>query len=247
MVWYSRKFYLFRVYDSWFSVRPGLLSKLSIHSYNHIRKEYRSPFLIREPNYTVELDITQSADKIMEGFSRTVRNSVRKAETEGVQCYFDNDVSKFIAFYNEFALLKGLAPESDEKILSFGKFFRISYAELDGEILAAHSYVYDPVQKIVRQMHSASKRFDEKFDRNQIGRANRLLHYRDMLAFKEEGIEAYDFGGYTPVNSKEVIDSLLQFKLDFGGIKKETNNYFTLPYYLLRSLYLKMGTTKTGV
>ncbi|WP_290799256.1 hypothetical protein [Flavihumibacter sp. UBA7668] len=244
MVWYSRKFYVFNVHDNWFSVRPGFINKLSIHSFNHVREEFNSPLLIKEPNYTVELDLTKSKEKILEDFSRTVKAQVRKSEEDGVICYFDTDISKFVQFFNEFAVSKVLSPETNERIASFGEALRISYAELDGQILAAHTYVFDPEQKIVRQMHSASKRFDENFDRNKIGRANKYLHYRDMLAFKDEGIEAYDFGGYTPVNSKEVIESLLQFKLDFGGVKKVSANYFTLPYYLLRTLYIKLGTTK---
>ncbi|HEY8397044.1 MAG TPA: hypothetical protein VIK80_03825 [Flavihumibacter sp.] len=244
MIWYTRKFYGFRVHDNWFSVSPGILDKFFIQSYNHVRDPFRSPFLIKEANNTVELDLTQTPEKIYEGFNSTVRNSVRKAATEGVHCYFDNDIAKFVAFYNEFAVQKGLSTETEENIAGFGDAFRISYAELNGEILAVHTYVYDAEQKIVRQMHSASKRFDENFDRNMIGRANRLLHYRDMLTFKEEGIETYDFGGYEIVNSNQVIDSLLQFKLGFGGVKKQSANYYTLPYYLLRTLYLKLNAKK---
>jgi hypothetical protein len=244
MVWYARKFYGLTVHDNWFSVRTGILNRIFIHSYNHVREEKWQPLLIREANYTVELDLTKSKGKILEDFSRTVKAQVRKSEEDGVICYFDNDIPKFVSFFNEFAQGKGLSPETNERIASFGSSLRISYAVLDGQILAAHTYVFDPEQKIVRQMHSASKRFDENFDRNKIGRANKYLHYRDMLAFKEQGIEVYDFGGYTPVNSTEVIQSLLQFKLDFGGVKKVSSNYFTLPYYILRNIYIKFGSTK---
>lgn len=244
MVWYARKFYGLTVHDNWFSVRAGLLNRIFIHSYNHVREEKWQPLLIREANYTVELDLTKSKEKILEDFSRTVKAQVRKSEEDGVICYFDNDIPKFVKFFNEFAQGKGLSPETNERIASFGNALRISYAVLDGQILAAHTYVFDPEQKIVRQMHSASKRFDENFDRNKIGRANKYLHYRDMLSFKEQGIEVYDFGGYTPVNSTEVIQSLLQFKLDFGGVKKVSSNYFTLPYYILRNIYIKFGSTK---
>lgn len=244
MVWYSRKFYGLNVHDNWFSIRPGILNKFLIHSFNHVREDKWHPFLIKEENYTVELDLTKSKEKILDDFARTVKAQVRKSEEDGVICYFDNNIPKFVAFFNEFAKSKGLSPETNDRIAFFGDALRISYAELNGQILAAHTYVYDPEQKIVRQMHSASKRFDENFDRNKIGRANKYLHYRDMLAFKDEGIEVYDFGGYSPPNSKDVIDSLLQFKLDFGGVKKVSSNYFTLPYYIMRNLYIKFGSTK---
>ncbi|MBC6491858.1 hypothetical protein ACFSQD_10955 [Flavihumibacter stibioxidans] len=246
MIRIKRKFVFLNVFEYWFNYKGGFWGSFGLNAYNHIRKELKNPFLIKVPNYTVELDLTKSKEQILEDFSRTVKSQVRNSEKDGVHCYFDQDVRKFVGFFNEFAPSKGIPPETVERILGYGDSLKISYAELDGQILAAHTYVYDQEQKIVRQMHSASKRFDEQFDKNKIGRANKYLHYRDMLAFKDQGITAYDFGGYQETHSDKVIESLLNFKLDFGAVKKTSSNYYTISYFLLRKLSLMLGIIKKG-
>lgn len=242
----SKRVFFLIVHDNWFKIKPGIWNKLALHAFYHIRSEGKHPLLIREANYTVQLDLTKPREQILEDFSRTVKSQVRNSEKDGVRCYFDQDIDKFVNFFNEFAPKKGISHETAERIRAYGDALKISYAELNGQILATHTYVYDAEQRIVRQMHSASKRFDENFDKNKIGRANKYLHYCDMLAFKDQGITAYDFGGYQEPNSDKVIESLLNFKLDFGAEKKTSANYFTFSYFLLKKLSLLVGILKKG-
>ena len=81
-------------------------------------------------------------------------------------------------------------------INNMGDSFVTSFAEMEGELLAAHSYLVDKELGIARLFHSASRRLDQRFDRNIIGRANKLLTARDIFHFREEGFQLMDFGGY---------------------------------------------------
>jgi hypothetical protein len=244
MIKISRKFFFLNVHEYWFSYFPGFWSIFGLNAFNHIRTDLKNPFLVKVPNYTVALDLSKSKEQILDDFSRTFNRLVRNSEKEGVKCYFDQDSSKFVNFFNEFAPAKGIPKETIERVKSYGPSFKISYAELDGQLLATHTYLVDQEQKIVRLMHSASMRFDERFDSNKIGRANKYLFYYDMLVFKDQGILSFDFGGYQETHSDKVIESLLKFKLDFGAEKKTTANYFSIPYFLLRKIYVLLGFFK---
>jgi hypothetical protein len=52
--------------------------------------------------------------------------------------------------------------------------------------------------------------------RSLIGRANRLLHWRDLVAFKQQGFNCYDWGGWH-AGTEEVLVRINQFKESFGG------------------------------
>ncbi|ULQ55358.1 hypothetical protein KJS94_11970 [Flavihumibacter rivuli] len=241
MVTLRRKFFVFPIYDNWFGAKKGIWNSLYFNSYLHVPDDLKNPLLIRKDNHTVELDLSRNNEEIFEGFARTVKAQVKQCERDGLQSYFDQDIDKFIAFFNPFAEQKGIPKVTRKMMEEFGPMLRISYAEQDGTILAAHTHLFDAEEKIVRQMHSASLRFDQGFDKNKIGRANKFLHYRDMLAFKEQGILYYDFGGYFKQDTTEEITSLLNFKLDFGAYKKLSYNYFTLSYHLTRKMMKSFG------
>ncbi len=52
--------------------------------------------------------------------------------------------------------------------------------------------------------------------RNAIGRGNRMLHWKDILAFKAEGKNVYDFGGWYAGQEDEALLRINQFKE--GGV-----------------------------
>ena len=57
---------------------------------------------------------------------------------------------------------------------------------------------------------------------NLVGRAHRLHHWHDILAFKAAGFVVYDFGGvYRGTTDREQIN-IARFKSSFGGMPVET-------------------------
>jgi hypothetical protein len=70
----------------------------------------------------------------------------------------------------------------------------------------------------VRLLHSVSLFRSEDRDRQAlIGRANRLLHWKDMCAWRARGVGLYDFGGEYHGEEDAAQVRIAAFKRGFGG------------------------------
>jgi lipid II:glycine glycyltransferase (peptidoglycan interpeptide bridge formation enzyme) len=103
--------------------------------------------------------------------------------------------------------------------------------------LVAHAYVIDESIGQVRLIRSASlfREFDKRFQQ-AAGRANRFLHYKDMLCFRSAGIQWYDLGGIN-LEAENVSPELRQvsdYKRSFGGRVIQEANYLSLLLYVYR-------------
>ena len=68
-------------------------------------------------------------------------------------------------------------------------------------------------------MYSASlfRRYEDSSVRNMVGRANRFLHWHDMLWCRNAGYAFYDLGGINLAGEDEETRRVTDFKLGFGG------------------------------
>ena len=117
-----------------------------------------------------------------------------------------------------------------------GENVKLSFAVNNGVLLAAHSYILDKEIGIVRHLHSATKRLDENYDRNLIGRANKYLTVTDIFYFKENGFKTFDFGGFAKDTENESLKGINNFKLQFGGDLVDCINYYSINYWLLKKI-----------
>ncbi|MFT3911830.1 MAG: hypothetical protein QM737_20565 [Ferruginibacter sp.] len=247
MIRYSKKFYFFKVYENWFQYKFRIADLFSLNTYLHLKDiENKKVVGIKHHTATVELKLDQDAETIFSKFSSTIRNEVRKSEKEGVVCSFSGDVETFVKFYNDFASAINISLTSKRRVEEMKEHFVITFAYSGNELLAAHSYLADAEVGIARLYHSASKRFDENFDRNMIGRANKLLMYKDMLYFKEKGFKIYDFGGIAEGTTDKRLAGINEFKLSFGGEKVTCINYSSFGYEFLKKMGRKFGATGNG-
>ena len=239
MIRFTKKFYFWKVQDTWFVYQYRFSHAFTLAQFSFVKKHDSTPrFCVKDISHTVELSLEPGMESIIAGFRNTVKQEVRKAEQEQVTCSFREDTDRFIEFFNDFAALKKLYPAKKDMIRSMGAHFQTSFAEIDGEMLVAHSYLVDPELGICRLFQSASRRLDERFDRKLIGRANKLLTAKDIQHFKEKGFKLMDFGGYAENTSDKGLQGINDFKLSFGGHKAECINYYTWPYAVLRKLSL---------
>lgn len=89
----------------------------------------------------------------------------------------------------------------------------MSVAYTDGKPSVFYTYVL--AGEIARLYQSCSEfRFDGNAHRNAISRANRYLHWKDMLELKDRGYRTYDWGGVGSLENPGGID---KFKMGFGG------------------------------
>src|SRR5262249_37191050 len=128
-------------------------------------------------------------------------------------------------------------PLLDERVIrAYWPDMVVTKSVVGGESLSMHSYLVDRDRKRALLLHTASlfRNADDKQKRNKIGMANRLLHYRDMLFFKEQGCDIYDFGGYAKDTQDQDLININQFKEGFGGTIIEESHYTSIALALLR-------------
>jgi lipid II:glycine glycyltransferase (peptidoglycan interpeptide bridge formation enzyme) len=180
--------------------------------------------------HSLELDLTKPEEAIFAGFTSSTRNQVNRAKKEGV--IFDawtappgEMIDEFFSFFAEFTRERGL-----EETATNSDWLR-RYAAQDGILLTRasdpgtgkplvwHSYYRNP--QWVRQLQSVSffSSSQEKEQRNAVARANRFLHWMDILECRRLGISHFDFGGIYSGNSDEKLLRVNAFKQEFGGTR----------------------------
>jgi lipid II:glycine glycyltransferase (peptidoglycan interpeptide bridge formation enzyme) len=195
--------------------------------------------------FTKIIDLSQEEDEIFGHFRRTTRQEINTAKKEGIIFGIENNVEKFIEFYNLFAAAKKIAPTSVEDLRTYGNYLLITKAMQNNRILVMHANLIDEEEKRVRASMSASlfRYEDNHAEIALIGKANRFLHFADMLFFKERNFRIYDFGGY---DSNIAVN---KFKDSFGGILLEESIYTSYPLRIYRflinkaSIFLKKPAT----
>jgi len=175
---------------------------------------------------TLVSDLTEDAEQILSHFSKNCRYEVRRAQRENVSCKMisgkeitQEEIDRFVDFFADFWESKGIHYTEKEKCREqIGQYadagaFAFTKAYVDGKLLVYHTYIVG--DRFVRLYQSASQfRTDDTVSTNLIGYANRYLHYQDMLWFKEQNKERYDWGG---AGMNEEVESITKFKESFGG------------------------------
>ena len=186
-----------------------------------------------ELSYTVINSLTVDYDMLLSSARKTVRNEVRRAEKDGLEIikYDSKELKKEPSFVDAFeqAYLEFAKKMNNEAVTSAynrkkidqyiaANCFMLTYAE-KGNLQVYHAYVYDENEVVL--IYSVSDFRDDTVDRNLAGRANRYLHFRDMLLFKDLGLSYYDWGNISDPENYNGIDI---FKTSFGGtIEKRYN------------------------
>lgn len=236
MIRYYKKFFFLNVYENWFEYKHTLRNVLSLNVYWNVKKQdVKKIPAIKTITHTVELDLNQETDTIFANFSKQIRQQYKIAENEGTTASFNKkNIPEFVIFFNDFASRKNTDLVSNRRIEEMGKNLQISYAHYNGQILAAHSYLVDTELGIVRHHHSATKRLDDSYDKNLIGRANKYLTVKNIEYYKQQGLKVFDFGGYVLDTKDESLAGINKYKLLFGGKVVPSINYFTYSYWLFK-------------
>jgi len=193
----------------------------------------------RFPKFTKLIDI--SDDLFKDSFSKTTLYEIRRAKLDAIMCDISNDIETYITFYNKFLVEKNLPGLlTIDELKRYGDAFMIRMATLHAHpLFVFHTYLYDSSIKRVRLLHSVSDIHGQSLTTEQkalLSKANRLLHYEDMLYLKNIGCNTYDFGGYAYNTSDKSLIGINQFKDNFGGVLVEESNYDPYVFYLIKKL-----------
>jgi hypothetical protein len=197
------------------------------------------------PLLSLVSDLSGEAGAIADKFNRDCRYKVRRADTkDGLTLEFivqpESRLEEFRVFYEAFAREKSVPPCYPEWLVAASRAGQLvlGSASRNGEVLVWHANVVS--RNMARLEYSASCfRERENGYRALVGRANRWLHWKELLQFKEMGIGRYDWGGLFADESTPERAGINQFKHSFGGERSCTYDC-TLPVTLKGRVWLKL-------
>lgn len=215
-----------RILEVWFDDLPTDLSGYDLLVCNQRSKPISSHRWLY--HYTIIFDLTQSSKQLLSQMNRTTAKEIRRAqEKDNFRCSIttsptDNEIDNFLTFYSMNSQNKDHSTIDAERlhILNRSNLLGLSKVQLvDGTILVWRCNICHAFQGRVRGMYGASNHqsVDQQSIRNLIGRANRLLHYKEMLFFKENKYLIYDFGGWYAGMEDAKRLQINKFKEGFGG------------------------------
>lgn len=196
-------------------------------------RETKGRFREWQEYHTCMNDLTVTEEHMLMGINKAVRYQFRRSEKDNIEiCFYaKEDIRRSPKLLSEFADIYERMYQSKGSNIKFNMAAVKKYLETDavifsavrheGELLVFHSYICD--SKDTRLLHSASCFREESADQSMIGRANKRLHWEDMLYFKQKGLLWYDWGGISDFDNPNGID---EFKLKFGGEKITYYNVF---------------------
>jgi hypothetical protein len=202
--------------------RPDGCDVLLLYQYaDHVQSPFSEPF----DSLVIDLRLEESA--LLEGLNRDTKYKFRRAQTkDAVICVQESasghdQVERFLSFYDEFAVGKGLQSLRREVVQARAAagVLRFSRAEYEGRTVVWHVHVVANGRASLLYSASHFRGEDDKETRAAIGRANRLLHWDDMLSCKSAGITHYDFGGWYAGQTDEALLNINRFKEGFGGVR----------------------------
>jgi hypothetical protein len=198
------------------------------------------------PYETLLTDLTADHGRLWSAISPSTRNYINAATAKLAYevTYFDgNPPRACYEFLARFSAQRGLwtpPPSYYEKHMAHGT---VACARLDGEMAVLHFYLHDPEAKRVHLLWSARSltRRDRAHER-AVSSLNRLLHWQDLLHFKNKGVATYDWGGITP--GDPVMRGVDDFKQQFGGVHvTEWEVAWRSPLYAPLRKLARSGTT----
>lgn len=197
------------------------------------------------PFLTMISDLAVAEDAITEPFVNTCRYHIRRADSkDGLRAEFitepESRLDEFCDYFDAFAKQKSIDPTSREWLEQARKAGQLvlTSASCQDAVLAWHAYFVSGNLSWLE--HSASSFRDVGPEhRNLVGRANRWLHWRDMLGFKASGITRYDWGGMFQDESTPERAGINNFKRGFGG-RLEHRYEYTLPVTTRGRIYLPL-------
>lgn len=176
--------------------------------------------------FTRLIDLRDDLDRLLAGLGKDTRYEIRRAEErDGIESMLLTEPTKekaedFIGFYDDFAASKELPPINQPQLHALRQAGGLTLSmarNRDGEPLVWHGYIVK--QNRARLTHSASlfRLQGEAGRRAELGRANRLLHWRDLVSFRSLGFDCYDFGGWYGGSRNDALLKINSFKKEFGG------------------------------
>ena len=172
------------------------------------------------------IDLTQSTGQLTEQLNKDTAYKIRRARDRDkilCECCDASDpavLDRFEDMYNPFAATKGLSRldrSRTDSMAATGALDLSVARDSNGNALVYHANYRDCRRATQMASPSLYWKIPGSAARNLIGRANRYLIWNDMLRYKEQGLKCFDFGGWYPGTTDQVLLKINEFKRGFGG------------------------------
>ena len=182
---------------------------------------------------TIHIDLNLDSHELLRSFKKPTRYDVRRAsEDDGFVCRFpDGSLAevreKFYSFYAQFADSKNIRPVNKTRIDAIGRSGQLMMSTVehpDGSVLAWHAHIWDSARALLLHAPSLHRYQTDAAGRQAAARANRFLHWNDMLHFQQRGVSVLDLGGWYAGQDDSWLCSVSNFKAGFGGSVAKTYN-----------------------
>jgi len=125
-------------------------------------------------------------------------------------------INDFCLLYDSFAKSIGINNANKEKMIAYRDGNNLAFTKAidgNGRVICMHALIFDDSRARLLYSYSVFRGLD-KNTRDISGRANKSLHWFDIIQFKKRSLKCYDFGGISLKGETENID---KFKMAFGG------------------------------
>lgn len=190
--------------------------------------------------HTVVVDLRKDAQSLLACCRNNTRYEiVRAAERDNLDCCcwrsVDSSTLKtFCAFFDHSAALKGQPRVSRARLRALARSgaLDLSVVRSQERDLVWHAHLRAIGRVRLLETASLFRASDDPEYKKLVGRANRYLHWHDMLRFQAEGALIYDLGGWTPAATDPEAIGINRFKEGFGG--QVVENYLSQTPVTLR-------------
>jgi len=231
---------LFKYKRIWF---PSIVPKVGFFDFISLRqckKEIQESIdtkkWIKVNFRTLHNNLLEDGDILFSNIEKNTKYKINRAIKEGVETERAT-LEEFLPFFNDFAPTRNLKKLTRNNLKAYKDALIITKAFQNETVFAMHAYIVDKEEGRARLLYSATVNRDtSSIDLNMVGRANRLLHWKDMLMFKDLGLSIYDWGGIAGDPEAKETAGIDSFKMAYRGIPVEEPHYEHKKLIILKRL-----------
>jgi Uncharacterized protein involved in methicillin resistance len=218
----------------YFAQKPSLKNCFfSAYRSTGVNKDYF--FFKRSSINTLINDLNVTEAELFRSFKKQTKYEINRSIRDNlIEIDLQATMDDFIPLYNRFAAKRGWRSFKVREEMLHN--LHVTTCKQNDKIIISHLYFLDYNSKRVCLESTVSDLCctDDIHYKALLGRANRHLHYSDMLYFKNQGFESYDFGGYDNhnINDKKKL-GINKFKESFKGVLVFESNYTSYPLLVL--------------
>ncbi len=193
--------------------------------------------------YTLLIDLRETKEEIWKKIYHRTRseiNSFINNQTfEQVVLFHlsDRDLTAFIELFDKFAAVRDIRRAEAFRLKAYNDsgILAVSYIKQNGAYLCINFYRLTK-QRATNLYSFTLKHSSSSFNNSQYGRAHKALHWMDIVRFKEEGVEHYDFCGWYDGKDDQALLNINKFKEQFTSNKVKEYSGVIYNHWLLKLL-----------